>query len=132
MKVAFFSTKPYEEPFFHQVNQTQHDLIFLPHALNRNTSQYVHDCQAVCVFVNDTLDAETLDSLYQQGVQLIALRCAGYNNVDLSQAEKLGLTVVHGRATSVLILAIRGQNRLANARLCLPQPSSSPHPLRHA
>ncbi|MCP3680783.1 MAG: hypothetical protein GY782_11225 [Gammaproteobacteria bacterium] len=38
----------------------------------------------------------------------------------------------HGRATSVLILAIRGQNRLANARLCLPQPSSSPHPLRHA
>ncbi|MCP4473280.1 MAG: hypothetical protein GY821_01645 [Gammaproteobacteria bacterium] len=38
----------------------------------------------------------------------------------------------HGRATSVLILAIRGQNRLANARLCLPQPSSSPHQLRHA
>ncbi|MCP3679784.1 MAG: hypothetical protein GY782_05755 [Gammaproteobacteria bacterium] len=39
---------------------------------------------------------------------------------------------IHGRATSVLILAIRGQNRLANARLCLPQPSSSPHQLRHA
>ncbi|MCP4476446.1 MAG: hypothetical protein GY821_18170 [Gammaproteobacteria bacterium] len=105
MKVAFFSTKPYEEPFFHQVNQTQHDLIFLPHALNRNTSQYVHDCQAVCVFVNDTLDAETLDSLYQQGVQLIALRCAGYNNVDLSQAEKFGLTVVRVPAYSPYAVA---------------------------
>ncbi|MCP3678846.1 MAG: hypothetical protein GY782_00525 [Gammaproteobacteria bacterium] len=53
------------------------------------------------------------------------------NHMKVNYGPYIGLGM-HGRATSVLILAIRGQNRLANARLCLPQPSSSPHPLRHA
>lgn len=95
MRVVFFSTKPYEEPFFCQANTGQHELIYLSHRLDSHTSQSIQGCHAICAFVNDDLGERTLDQLHRQGVKLIALRCAGYNNVDLSHAKKLGLTIVH-------------------------------------
>ncbi|MDD9898899.1 MAG: 2-hydroxyacid dehydrogenase [Candidatus Melainabacteria bacterium] len=95
MKIAFFSAKSYEQPFFEQANEgLGHEFKFIDCHLERSTVEFAQDCQAVCVFVNDDLSRCTLLKLKEQGVKLIALRCAGYNNVDLDSAAELGLDVV--------------------------------------
>ena len=95
MKVSFFSSQPYDISFFEKMNtQYQHEIIFHEYALNEETIELVHDVQCVCVFVNDKLSASILKKLFGKGVRLIALRCAGFNNVDIKTADKLGITVV--------------------------------------
>ena len=101
MKVAVFSTKPYDRMFLEKINQKYgHELSFFSPSLNTQTVALVQGFTAICVFVNDLLDRPTLQALHQQGVELIALRCAGYNNVDLQTAKELGLTVVRVPAYS--------------------------------
>lgn len=101
MKVAVFSTKTYDRQFFHAANyHEQHELVFFDNQLNQNTALMAVGFPAMCVFVNDQLDAKTLAILAAQGTHLIALRCAGFNNVDLEAAEELGLTVVRVPAYS--------------------------------
>lgn len=94
MELAFFSTKPYDRRFFEAANrEVGHALTFFEPRLWRETASLANGFAGVCVFVNDPLDAVVLEKLAAQGTRLIALRCAGYNNVDLSAAKRLGLTV---------------------------------------
>src|SRR6218665_1284176 len=94
MKITFFSSKPYDKEFFGKVNkdfnfELDHFETHLgPHVLN-----LIENTDAVCAFVNDKLDAEVLEHLAKKGVKYIALRCAGFNNVDLEAAKRLGLRV---------------------------------------
>ncbi len=84
LKIAFFDTKPYDREFFDKINERYHFDIhyFAPH-LTQETAPLVAGFDAVCIFVNDKCDAETCRILYEKGIKLLALRCAGYNNVDL-------------------------------------------------
>jgi D-lactate dehydrogenase len=101
MKIAFFSTKHYDRAFFDAANQCgEHALSYFEPHLNRITAALARGFDAVCVFVNDELDAETLHILSALGVRHIALRCAGFNNVDLVAARTLGLNVVRVPAYS--------------------------------
>lgn len=99
MKVAIFSSKTYDQQFLNAAN-TDHELIFFEPRLTAATAPLAKGFPAVCVFINDRLDAETLKTLVTQGTQLIALRSAGFNNVDLKAAADLGLTVVRVPAYS--------------------------------
>ena len=106
MKVSIFSTKSYDRQFFIAANiQHQHQLIFLEPRLNRQTACLAANATAVCVFVNDEVDRSTLEFLANHGVKLIALRCAGYNNVDLPAAKTLGITIVRVPAYSPYAVA---------------------------
>ena len=106
MKVAVFSTKPYDQKFLTQVNQKyNHELNFLAPSLNSQTAALAREFEAVCVFVNDRLDRSTIKILSEQGVKLIALRCAGYNNVDLKAAQEFEIQVVRVPAYSPYAVA---------------------------
>lgn len=85
--IAFFDTKPYDREFFENANPPYgYDIKFFNHHLNRDTVELAAGADVVCAFVNDVLDKEVIGSLKRLGVELIALRCAGYNNVDLKAA----------------------------------------------
>ncbi len=101
MKIRFFSSQAYDITFFEKVNNHyQHDLIFHEYTLNDDTIELVKDVSCICVFVNDKLTSSVLEKLFEKGIRLIALRCAGFNNVDLNTANKLGITVVRVPAYS--------------------------------
>jgi D-lactate dehydrogenase len=101
MKVAVFSSKPYVQEYFQQANQTAgHELVFFESRLTDLTTPLADGFPAVCTFVNDLLDARVLLSLSRQGTKLIALRSAGFNQVDLRSAEELGLAVARVPAYS--------------------------------
>jgi len=93
MNVAFFSTKRYDRSSFLAANAERHTLRFLEPHLTAETVSLARGADAVCVFVNDTLDAGVIEELSALGVRFIALRCAGFNNVDLHEAARLGLGV---------------------------------------
>eukprot|EP00752_Nemacystus_decipiens_P015968 g14273.t1 len=94
MKIAFFSTKPYDQRSFESANQgAGHELAFFETKLTAKTAALAEGFDGVCVFVNDPLDEAVLQRLSELGCRLILLRCAGYNNVDLAAAERLGMTV---------------------------------------
>ncbi len=95
MEVAVFSTQSYDRQFFTQVNvDFGHQLTFFEPRLRPETAALAAGFPAVCAFINDQLGAETLQTLAAGGTRCIALRAAGYNNVDLAIAAELGLTVV--------------------------------------
>ena len=101
MKVAVFSTKSYDKEHFNQANgQYGFDLEFFDVRLEAKTARLAHGFPVVCLFVNDDADREVLTELAANGTQVIALRCAGYNNVDLAAAKELGLKVVRVPAYS--------------------------------
>ncbi|MGL6194166.1 MAG: 2-hydroxyacid dehydrogenase [Thermoguttaceae bacterium] len=94
MKVAVFSTKPYDEEFLLKKNDSyKHEFTFFDVKLNIQTAVLAEGYPTVCVFVNDKLDADVLEQLHKGGTRFIALRCAGFNNVDLEAAHKLGFLV---------------------------------------
>lgn len=134
MKVAVFSTKPYDRQFLEIANTDYgHALTFFESRLNHDTSTLAAGFAAVCVFVNDQLDASVLSKLAREGTRLIALRCAGFNNVDLSAAQEVGLIVVRvpvyspyavAEHTVALILAVnrrihRAYNRVREGNFVL-------------
>lgn len=84
-KIAMFDTKPYDRTWFDQLN-TRYHIKYLEPKLTPDTVSLAHGCRAVIPFVNDTLDRTVIDGLYAEGVEMIALRCAGYNNVDRAAA----------------------------------------------
>jgi D-lactate dehydrogenase len=94
MKVAIFSAKKYDREFLSAANGSRHELRFFEPHLNEESAGLAAGFGAVCVFVNDHVDAAVISKLASLGVRLIALRCAGYNSVDLKAAAKLGMTVV--------------------------------------
>lgn len=88
MKIAVFSTKPYDKEYFEKFkNDYGFQLIYFEASLNQNTSNLTKDFDVVCVFVNDKIDKATIEVLSEKGVKLIALRCAGYNNIDLNAVK---------------------------------------------
>ncbi|GLI56939.1 lactate dehydrogenase [Propionigenium maris DSM 9537] len=88
MKIIFYDTKPYDRESFAQHNQEfGFKLKFLKDKLTSESVDLARGYDVVCAFVNDTLDREVIDGLVEAGVKLVALRCAGYNNVDLSYAK---------------------------------------------
>jgi D-lactate dehydrogenase len=94
MKISFFSTQPYDKQFFTKHNKSYgYELEFFETGLNTQTATLVQGSKVVCVFVNDIVDAGVQQQLKERGVAIIALRCAGFNNVDLEAAHTLGLHV---------------------------------------
>jgi len=101
MKVAIFSSKPYDREFLSAANHAQlHELTFYEARLTAQTCPLAAGFRAICAFVNDQLDAHVLLTLAREGVELIAMRCAGFNNVDLRATEQLNLTVTRVPAYS--------------------------------
>ena len=87
IKAAFYDTKEYDKPSFEKYGQTHGiQFRFLETKLNEDTVELANGCDAVCVFVNDSVSAKVIDRLYEMGVKLIALRSAGYNNVNVKAA----------------------------------------------
>lgn len=101
MRVAVFSTKPYDRTFLDRANERHgHELLYLDARLTTETAPLAAGFETICAFVNDRLDAGVLSLLYGGGTRLIALRSAGFNNVDLPEAERLGMTVARVPAYS--------------------------------
>jgi len=94
MKLAMFSSQPYDRRFFDEARAARNDAVDIHYhatALNAETAILAQGCTAVCVFVNDVLDAATLEVLHGLGVRALLLRCAGFNNVDLQAAAGYGM-----------------------------------------
>ena len=87
-KIAFFGAKPYDIASFDKVNEKyNYDIRYYKGHLNPNNVVLTQDTDVVCIFVNDTADATVIDAMVNNGVKLLALRCAGFNNVDLKAAK---------------------------------------------
>ncbi len=99
MKIAFFSTKAYDRIFFNRYNQT-HELTYHEVQLDDLSADLARGSDAICVFVNDKLNENVIGKLAEQGVKIIALRCAGFNNVDLNAARRHQIPVVRVPAYS--------------------------------
>ena len=98
MRVAVFSSKPYDREFLERVNREPgfgHQLVFFDARLEAQTAPLAFGSPAVCAFVNDDLGRSVLGELAAHGTRLVALRSAGFNNVDLGAAADLGLTITH-------------------------------------
>jgi D-lactate dehydrogenase len=94
MKIAVFSTKPYDRKALSEANRKcEHELTFFELRLNETTAALAEGFDVVCPFVNDDLSAPVLESLRRGGVKLLALRSAGFNHVDMRAAAQQGLTV---------------------------------------
>jgi D-lactate dehydrogenase len=106
MKVAFFNTKPYDKEYFDIANKDLgHEIgYFTPH-LDLASTSLIESHKAVCVFINDDLNADVLVELKDRGVELIALRSAGFNHVDVNKANDIGLAVVRVPAYSPYAVA---------------------------
>ena len=127
MRVAVFSTKTYDRQFLEIANRNGgHELTFLESRLTPETVAAAGGAAAICAFVNDELSGEVLRALSEQGARLVALRSAGFNNVDLVAARDLGMTVArvpeyspHAVAehTVALILALNRKIHRAYARV---------------
>lgn len=101
MKLAVYSTKQYDRKYFEQVNKSYgFELEFFDFLLTKRTAKMATGCTGVCIFVNDDGGRAVLEELAALGVKFIALRCAGFNNVDLDAAKELGLRVVRVPAYS--------------------------------
>ncbi|MCX8601041.1 MULTISPECIES: 2-hydroxyacid dehydrogenase [unclassified Gilliamella] len=101
MRVAVFSSKHYDKEYLEIANKKfKFDLEFYEHKLSHKTAVTAQDYDAVCVFVNDEVNKQVLQKLAHYGVKILALRCAGFDNVDLAEAKKLGITVVRVPAYS--------------------------------
>ena len=108
MQVAVFSTKPYDERSLNHANEkvgSPHQFTFLEPRLTRETAILAYEFPAICAFVNDNLDERTLRHLGRHGIKLIAMRSAGYNNVNLDVTRELGMTVVRVPAYSPYAVA---------------------------
>ena len=95
-KVAVFDTKPYDRQFFDEANKNYgYSITYFEEKLRPQTAKLTIGYDAICAFVNDNLNADVINCLHDNGVKLIAMRCTGYNNVDLISACKANIPVVH-------------------------------------
>lgn len=123
MKVAVFNAKSYDKKFLDEANKEfGHHLVYLEPHLNKETMKLAYGFPCVCVFVNDQLNKTTMTALSKQGTKLIALRCAGFNNVDLNVAAELSIPVVrvpvyspHGVAEHAVALILSLNRKICRA-----------------
>ncbi len=104
MKIAFFSAKKYDRDYFDRFTTSQ-ELLYFDAPLTQSTAKLAIGCKAICVFVHDKIDAGVISELKNIGVALIALRCAGFNNVDIMTAKASGIAVVRVPAYSPYAVA---------------------------
>ena len=94
-KVAMFDTKSYDKLWFDKVNDGRYDIHYFESRLTLDTVSLAKGCDVVCAFVNDDINAEVIKQMYDMGVKLLAMRCAGYSNVDFKAAyEKMNVVRV--------------------------------------
>lgn len=126
MKLALFSAKPYDEEMFRNIASDTCPVNFFTARLGPDTVPMARGFPAVCAFVHDVLDAQVLETLAEHGTRLIAMRCAGFNNLDTEAARRLGLTVARVPAyspysiaehTLALMLALNRHIHRAHARV---------------
>ena len=129
MKVAVFSAKSYDRPYLAAANQAgggMHDLAFFEAHLLPSTVSLAAGATAVCPFVNDMVDGAVLAALAEQGTRLVALRGAGFNNVDLNAAKRVGIAVARvpayspwavGEHAVALMMALNRKTHRAYARV---------------
>lgn len=127
MKVAVFSAKSYDREYFDKFNSnSKHQLTYFDASLHSDTTNLALGFEAVCVFVNDKVDRKTIELLSGNGIKAIALRCAGFNNVDIKAAEEHNIKVVRVPAYSpqavaehavALILTLNRKTHKAYSRL---------------
>ncbi len=122
MKIAFFDTHSYDKKSFVEANKAfGYEIDFRDYKLNENTALTAQGYDVVCVFVNDVVNAEVIKTLAGCGVKLIALRCAGFNNVDLKAAASAGIKVVRVPAYSPYAVAEHGVALLMSLTRHIPQ-----------
>lgn len=126
LKIAFFDTKKFTRETFTERNKYDFALTFYEHRLTPDTTASAIGFKVVCAFVNDEIDALTVARLKENGVELVAMRAAGYNNVDLEACDSAGITVVRVPAYSpasvaehsvALMLALNRKIPRAHARV---------------
>ena len=101
MKIAVFSTKSYDKVYLERHKaKSKHTFTYFETDLNADTTNLTIGFEAVCVFVNDKVNKETLENLSKNGIKLIALQCAGFNNVDVKAAQEKNIKVVRVPAYS--------------------------------
>lgn len=101
MKVAVFSTKSYDKEYLDKLNEGRnHELVYYESSLSLKAIKLAEGFDAVCVFVNDQLTTEVVDSISALNIRLIVLRCAGFNNVDIESTVKNHITVLRVPAYS--------------------------------
>lgn len=101
MKVAFYDAKPYDKEFFSACESGDGiEFVFHPFRFDESTAGTAKGCDAVCVFVNDQLNASSLQALAKEDIKHVTLRCAGFNNVDLDEAAGLGIIITRVPAYS--------------------------------
>ncbi|MGZ3898699.1 MAG: 2-hydroxyacid dehydrogenase [Bacteroidia bacterium] len=100
MKVAVYSAHDFEREYLLESNAGKHELVFISSKLRKDTINLSAGCEALTAFVSDDLESENLVALYNSGIKHIALRSAGYNHVNLSTANKLGMNVARVPAYS--------------------------------
>ena len=105
LKVAMYDTKSYDIEFFERHNNGRFAIHAIQASLNEDTVPAAAGCRVICIFVNDTCNAAIIKRLAAQGVELIALRCAGFNNLDLNACVQHGLSVVRVPAYSPYAVA---------------------------
>ena len=90
IKIAFFDAKDYDKTLFNEYNKKyKYEITYFESKLNSETAPLAQGFDVVCVFVNDKVDKDTLDKLNEYGVKLVALRCAGFNNVDFDNLQNI-------------------------------------------
>ena len=96
MKILFYDTKSYDREFFEKLLPSYPgiEIKFIEANIHEETAALAHGYDAICAFVNADLGAPVIEELHEQGVKLILMRCAGYNNVDLKTAQKYGIKVL--------------------------------------
>ena len=122
MKIAFFDTHSYDKKSFVEANKAfNYEIDFCDYKLNENTALTAQGYDVVCVFVNDVVNDQVIKTLADCGVRLIALRCAGFNNVDLKAAASAGIKVVRVPAYSPYAVAEHGVALLMSLTRHIPQ-----------
>lgn len=121
-KIAFFDTRSYDKEAFTKENEKfGYEIDFFDFKLNEKTAFTAKGFDAVCVFVNDVVNADVISILKNCGIKIILLRCAGFNNVDLAAAEKAGIEVVRVPAYSPHAVAEHGAALLLSLTRHIPQ-----------
>ena len=101
LRIAFYGTQPYDRKTFDKINEGfGFEIKYFLANIHHDNLILSKGCEVVCVFVNDNIDADTIAQFKENGVKLIALRCAGFNNVDMEAAREAGIKVVRVPAYS--------------------------------
>jgi len=124
MRIIFYDSKSYDKQSFDKALRYFSDISieYMVADLDARTAVYSNGYDAVCAFVNSVIDADVLKILYDNGIRLVLMRCAGFNNVDVNEADRLGITVMRvpgyspeAVAELAMGLALAAQRRIHKA-----------------